>query len=353
MWPLLELVLEKIEIKSEATRSLRDQVLEIRNNPYMAERLLDKLIDDRETSNCSKCDSRYFCSLYLACIYYELGDLEQTKTHIEEAVNDYYHVGSKWNELLAKWIYGTTLLRTGSTLHARRELERTIEMLQEMAKQFRRENQYEKRDECLDFVEKIRDQLNQPVAAQQQRQQPRAQDEERQEPSSRPRQLKYPQWKRSMLIFPVQSQIRAGLKGNFIFENQPDMEATLEEISIDGVFHSFYNLRREGLPITLSPKVYRWLQVDGNSMDQARPFPINNRDYVIAIDANLSNIDVQFGDIVVATLHDPTSDQRAGVIKKCTRRGLESFSSQEYPIIPLKDASIRGIVIAVAKPTNL
>ena len=325
MWDLLELVLKKIEIKSEATRSLRDQVLDIRNRPEKAETLLNELILDREISDCLKCDGRHFCSLFLACIYYELGEIEQTKLHVQEAIEDFYHVGSKWNELLANWIYGKTLLLMGLSLPARRELERTIEMLQEMAKQFRRENQYEKRDECLDFVGKIRDQLNQPIAAQQQRQQPRAQDEERPEPTPKQWQQKYPQWEQSLLVFPVQSQIRAGLEGNFIFENQPDIEATIEDISIDGVLHSFYNLRRGGLPITLSPKVYRWLQVEGDSMDQADPFPINNRDYVLVIDAKMSNTAAQFGNIVVAALHDPTSDQRAGVVKKYTRLGLEFY----------------------------
>ena len=130
MWELLELVLTKIEIKSKATQSLRDQVLNIRNRPDKAELLLNELIEDRETSNCTKCDSRHFCALFLACIYFEFDDVDQMQIYIQESIKDFSHAGSKWNKILARWIYGTILLRKNRSLSARRELEDTVEMLE-------------------------------------------------------------------------------------------------------------------------------------------------------------------------------------------------------------------------------
>ncbi len=161
MWELLELVLTKIEIKSKATQSLRDQVLNIRNRPDKAELLLNELIEDRETSNCTKCDSRHFCALFLACIYFEFDDVDQMQIYIQESIKDFSHAGSKWNKILARWIYGTILLRKNRSLSARRELEDTVEMLEEMEKEFRSDvkPKHEKSDECKAFIDKIRSQL--------------------------------------------------------------------------------------------------------------------------------------------------------------------------------------------------
>ena len=157
-------------------------------------------------------------------------------------------------------------------------------------------------------------------------------------------------WRRSQLIFPVQSQIRAGTEGKFIFESQPDLDAILDELAFNDINHYFYNLREEGNPIILDPRVYRWFHIEGNSMNQATPVPVMDKDYILAIDINLSNRNAQIGDIVVAALHNPLQGERAGVLKKYTSKGLESRSSEEYPIISRRKASIRGVAIAVAKP---
>lgn len=159
MRELLALTLTKIEIKSEATRGLRDQLLELKDDFNKAERLLAEMLSDKKRNDCSKCDSRHFCSLFLSCIYHELGDTENMQKEIRAAIKDFYRVGSKWNEMFARWIYGTLLLEVGDTLPARRELERTIEILEEMAKKFRKEDKYEKRDECYRYAEEIRGNL--------------------------------------------------------------------------------------------------------------------------------------------------------------------------------------------------
>ena len=351
MWDLLELVLKNLEIKSEATRFLKNQVLNIKNNPDKAEALLFELKEDKNNSDCSKCDSRHFCSLFLACIYFELGALNQTKFHIQEAIEDFHQVGSKGNELLAIWIYGKTLLLLGEMLPARRELERTLELLQGRAEKFQREHNYEKRDECKDFIGVIKTQLDQPVWAQKPRKQAQAQNKERQG-LSKHRQPRYPQWRSSQLIFPVQSQITAGPEGNFIFESQPDIDATLDELAFNEVLHYFYNIRDEGNPIILNPSVYRWFRVEGNSMNRTSPIPILNNDYALAIDLKLSNMSTQPGDVVIASLKNPAPNERSGVIKRYSKAGLESLSTEDYPIIPLSTVSIRGLAIAIAKPAQ-
>lgn len=160
MWELLELSLNKLDVKSEATRALRDRVLDIRERPDLADELLTELRSDKESSNCANCDSRHFCDFFLACIYYELVDLEKMQDHIKDAIKDFYRMGSKWNETFARWVYGQLLLDIGESLAARRELELAIEMFEKIAKKFREEDRYEKRDECFLFTELIKVSLN-------------------------------------------------------------------------------------------------------------------------------------------------------------------------------------------------
>nr|MBC8336387.1 hypothetical protein [Candidatus Desulfolinea nitratireducens] len=344
-------VLKNVEIKSEATRFLKNKILNIKDCPERAEALLFELKEDKKNSDCSKCDSRHFCSLFLACIYFELDELNQTKFHIQEAIEDFHQVGSKWNELLAIWIYGKTLLILGDMLPARRELERTIELLQGRAEKFQREHNYEKRDECNIFIGKIKTQLDQPLEVQKQRKQAQDQKDKKQGLLSH-RQPRYPHWRRSQLIFPVQSQITAGPEGNFIFESQPDIDATLDELAFNEVLHYIYNIRDEGNSIILKPRVYRWFRVEGNSMNRTSPIPIQNNDYALAIDLKLSNMSAQPGDVIIASIKNPAPNERSGVIKRYSKAGLESLSTEDYPIIPLSTVSIRGLAIAIAKPAQ-
>ena len=162
----------------------------------------------------------------------------------------------------------------------------------------------------------------------------------------------YP-WQRSQLIFPTQNQIRAGVEGDFIFESQPELDATIDELDFNEVAHHFYNLRETGNPIILNPRVYRWFRVEGDSMNQATPIPIMDNDYILAIDLNLSNFGFRFGDIIIAALDSPAQGERAGVIKRYASDGLVSESSNDYEVISLEETNIRGVAIAVAKPISL
>ncbi len=152
------------------------------------------------------------------------------------------------------------------------------------------------------------------------------------------------------IIFPVFSPIRAGEEGPFVLENPTDIVATISEIRFDDIPYSVYNIRSESSPIKLHPRVYRWFLVEGNSMNLAKPVPILENDYVLTTDLGASYTVPQPGDIVIAALYNPAQGQRAGVIKRYTPKGLQSISTDGYPNIPLENASIRGIVLAVAKP---
>jgi hypothetical protein len=149
------------------------------------------------------------------------------------------------------------------------------------------------------------------------------------------------------MVYDVYDLVHAGRAGKFVFDNGPVGRATIDEISFDGVPHQLFNLR-EGTQIRLEAmKDYRWLRVDGYSMNQSHPVPLNHNDYVLVC----TNLEPKLGNIVVAALRNPpTHAEGAGVIKRLKENALYSESNQNYDPIPLEKVFIRGVVIAVAKP---
>lgn len=357
MWDLLELVLDELRIDNDLTKETRDKIKMLRGHPQKAKVFLGKIKAEMSLDSCIKCDNRSFCSLFLACIYYELNEEQKVHTYAKRAVRDFELGNFQWNATLANWVYGEMYILLGREMPACRVLSEMIKAFDEMGKEFRWEDRYEDRDKCVVLSSKIKKRLENldknwdgTAYYEKKRDSPLSPDTSHPYKPVHPMNPNRYPWKRSQLIFPVQSQIHAGTIGNFIFDNHPDLEAVLDELIFNEETHCFYNMREEGNPIILIPRGYRWFRIDGNSMNQAEPIPIMDKDYILAIDLNMSSIDVQFGSIVIAELYNPSSNERAGVLKKYTSNGLESRSSNEYPIIPRGKANIRGVAIAVAKP---
>ena len=84
-------------------------------------------------------------------------------------------------------------------------------------------------------------------------------------------------------------------------------------------------------------------------MNNLSPIPILPNDYILA---NVS-ITPQIGDLVIARFKNPTTDEeRAGAVKKYKANGLFSESTVKIRSIPLSEVELKGVVIAVAKPTE-
>ena len=344
--------LKNLEIKSDAANNMRAQVLELNGRKEEASAFITRLEVEGKLNNCTLCDGRHFCNFFLACAYNELGNHSQTQQYLLKAIKNFKQIGSTWNETMVNWIYGESLLALRRYLPAQRELEKTIELLDGIAKKHHRERRYEKRDECIEYIIKIKEKvlsIEHEKLSKAVKQKPVT---KKVHPSSTTSPLPHSRpaaGRRSPIVFPVYSQIRAGQEGNFIFESEASPDASFDELYFNEILHSIYNTRDEGAPIIFYPKVHRWFQIDGDSMNKADPVPIENKDFVLAIDS----WEPSTGDIVIAELHSPSDAERAGVVKRFTQKGLQSLSSNDYPIIPLgRVATFRGVVIAVAKPNS-
>ncbi len=170
-------------------------------------------------------------------------------------------------------------------------------------------------------------------------------------PSSRPSASKpalSPVGRGSYLSFPIYT-VRAGPHGEFAYEGAPLGEVIIETVTIGGRLYRIHSLR-EWPEVVLRPAVYRWLQVQGDSMEKAHPASILQGDCVLMIDTPLGNYSPQPGDIVVAARRTSIGSEAELLIKQFTPKGLCSESNTPYQTIPLRQVIIRGLAIAVAKP---
>ena len=159
MWDLLVLVLDELQIDSQLTRETRDKVKRLREYPQRADVLLKKIKNEMSLNSCIKCENRSFCSLFLACIYYELKDFSKTQTHVKRAMRDFKLSNFQWNATLANWVYGETYIFLGLEMPGRRELSKTIKIFNAMSEEFRWKEKYEARNQCTEFASKIEKRL--------------------------------------------------------------------------------------------------------------------------------------------------------------------------------------------------
>ena len=340
MWEIIELAMKSLKIKSETTRTMRDRVLQTHTGKENIHALLDELQTGVKDDRCGNCDNRSFCALFHVCIYYELGELKESEAQAKKAMDDFRTLGHVWNENITRWILGLIYIQLDQERDAHQKLTKAKIKFTRTKERYQRESKYNKRDLCLSFTKKIQDMLDNPSHY-------KTVITKKTYPKNNLPKRKFTP---STLIFPVHSQVKAGEEGNFVFENSPSLDARLNEITFNEIPHELYNLQKEGNPIILYPRVYRWFHVEGNSMNQASPIPIDNADYILTIDLNMSNHDLKIGTIIIAELYNSSQNERAGFVKRFTSEGLISESSAEYQEIPRDDVSIRGVAIAVAKP---
>jgi hypothetical protein len=233
---------------------------------------------------------------------------------------------------------------------AKQKFEDAASLLKNLSRQYRRIGRYDKAEESLALVERIQEAAPETTAvlaqlAKPSRERPRGLAPR---PVTSPPAAVPP----GELIFPIYDPVRAGKGGNFIFDSQPQGQAAISELTIDDKPFRVFSMRA-GEPVTLHPRIHRWLYVAGNSMDQATPHPLIEGDCILVVETGPTGLRPQANDIVVAALTDPSSPlDRAGVVKRYTSAGLCSESSQAYPPIPLKKVKVKGIVLAVAKPVD-
>ncbi len=292
---------------------------------------------------------RPFCSIFFSAAYFASGRHSQALKHLDDAERGFNCSGQELNLALARWMHALVDQEMGHLEPARLDFENAEAILKRLTQEDRRNGRYEAAEECGTLIERIKGSIRTeaapavPTPAQSRENAP-------QKPKVPPAIATKPLKRSDSLVFPVYDSVSAGKGGDFIFDSQPQGQVSIRELAIDEKPFRVYSLRA-GEPVILRPRVYRWMYVVGDSMNQARPHPLVEGDCLLVVETSPAGLSPQPDDIVVAALAEPTSSaDRAGVVKRYTPAGLCSESSQAYPLIPLKKARVRGIVLAVAKP---
>ncbi len=156
-----------------------------------------------------------------------------------------------------------------------------------------------------------------------------------------------PQPQFSFLSFPIYT-LHITPEGKIAYENAPQGEVIVQTLTIKGLPHTIHSLSNWS-EVIMRPAAYRWLQIQGDGMDNARPIPILDGDCVLVIDIPRGDYKPHYGEIVIAARHTTDNKEEPALLKRFNREGLCSESKENHPIIALQDVSLYGLVIAVAK----
>jgi hypothetical protein len=140
--------------------------------------------------------------------------------------------------------------------------------------------------------------------------------------------------------------IRAHPAGSGRVEANPDGFAEINRVYLNSLPHRLFGLTGSNVIALNLKEQYDFIRVEGDSMNAAKPAPINDGDYVLVRHAD----QVENGAIVAANIIDPATGDRTAALKRRRKDGLYSESTEEYPVVPLTLVErLWGEVIAVAK----
>lgn len=149
-------------------------------------------------------------------------------------------------------------------------------------------------------------------------------------------------------IFPILGSIPAGPPSA---AKDADWEhLDLEELEINGVFHTIHSLTREREIKIVPGKSYYLLQVDGHSMNTSDPVPLLSGDFVLMVEqktadsGNIVAVEYEDGNVHVKTLKKYFKKDKSHIFE------AQSDRKDIPPYFTLNnDFVIRGVALAVLK----
>jgi hypothetical protein len=338
MWSEFAGILAAFEPAHPEARALKVALGKCKDSRDVSE-VLTKTTPDRR----GHWDSQEFWAFHLlckACLCDEDNSLQWAAEDAAKAIKTFRKCGNSFHEGLARRVLAVLYRKQGLESLAISEIGSVMRIYQICADTHSIENEYDKKNACEAQLGQCKQQLQEIEAALLQAES---------WPDASPKKPSKVRRRPAQIVYGVFDMVHAGIKGVFVMDDSEISEMAIEEILFDGKKHRVFNLR-EGRQIKVVPSGrYAWLRVAGNSMNAAKPVPVEPNDYVL-VDFNLQP---QNGNLVFAALNDaPTPKERAGVIKRLASDGLYSESSENYGPIPLTKAKLQGVVLAVAKPED-
>ena len=319
------------------------QALKVSLGKCKDSRAISELLTKTQPDQRGHRDSQEYRAFHLlcqACLCDESNSLEWAAEDVIEAIESFRKCGNSFHEGLARRVLATLYRKRGLGSLAISELAVARGLFKVCADGYGIENEYERASACELQIGQCREQEEEVKASFRQA---------GSQPVPAPRRPGRAGWRKAQIVYGVFDIVHAGIKGVFVMDDAQVSEMTLDELKFDGKKYRIFSLR-EGTRITIvASGRYAWLRVAGDSMNAAKPVPIDPNDFVL-VDFNLHP---QNGNLVFASWNDaPTPKERAGLIKRLAKDGLRSESSEPYDPIPLARVKLQGVVLAVAKPED-
>jgi hypothetical protein len=329
-------IIKALEIESVSAENLRIQTLTLCIDQENAKALIKELEIEKEESNCRSPDHYYaLCALFKSCAYDMLKDSDSAIKETLKAIDQFRRCGNDLNEALSHWFLGILYNAYREEHLAFSELDEAKKLLVQCAQDYDVKSNFKRKFVCDRYIKKITSILKS------------IKGKANLHPTRKPVPAPPATWKAARLTSGVYDIGHASQSGKFVFDDSMISKLEIEFLKFDNLQYKIYSLRG-GMEVKLKPSgEYHWLKVAGTSMNHATPIPIEPGNYILA-DLSLTP---RIGDIIIARFKNPpTTEERAGVIKRYAPTGLVSESRSAVPVIPLSDIELRGVVIAVAKP---
>ncbi len=266
------------------------------------------------------------------------------------AIEKFRLLGMAWFQGLAYWIRACLLQHDHQNTHRRiNDLLEARKILEQVCENYRLEAQYERYEACQEALQEIDTDYSLTISK---ATKPLGPLPKRPSPSKTPSEKdRKANNYLSLGWLPIYQKVRAGLEGTTWADPPHGELPSIYTIEIGEILHRLISLR--GHKVTLVKDFeYGWAQVKGNSMNNAKPVPINENDYVLFLRVDQARNQ----DIVIATRKEITTDL-SYMVKRYNRTG-QTLSSEttdktqaHNPIeLSVKEHQILGVVLAVAKP---
>jgi len=336
-------ILLYLDTEDTALQGLTKRIIALCTSTNETEEAIIELIQktDDYGNDVRTCENVPFCNLLISFAYWHWGDQTSASKYADEADTQFNRCGNQWNRALTIWgkavVYRDSFIEQAIT-----EYKSAHKLFNAIANNANFKGFHDR----YNFSKKISAQINEKIKELEKRsvisQSPASISNVNQKKNQ-------PHLPSARIVYGVYDIAHASANGVYVMDDEQICEISIDSIEFDEVTHKVFNLR-EGNQIVLgSGGNYRWLKVAGNSMNMAKPVSIEPEDFVL-VDVNQAP---EAGNIVFARLKTPPIPaERAGVIKRYSSNGFESESTESINPIPLKVAEIRGVVIAVAKPTK-
>jgi tetratricopeptide (TPR) repeat protein len=356
----LRRILDTLDHKNQITIYLQRDAISMVEEKLSPSQFLDKIKKERENyGDCLRCNGRPFCCFFLAFAHLKLEDVRQAKLQVTEAIEGFSIRGINWNQAMSHWLLGMILLQEGKNDSAEHSLQKALGILVKLLEDFKLESNYQRAQKCEEHISHIQKALRGisdnarkktaspvgPVPA----------------PDNTATHSEASSTENTAFItipwIPVYKQVEVEASSNGPIWVKPDIKgkSELAEVYIEGTCHTIHAVRHSDKRMSLTQgKQYGWVKVHGQSMNNAKPTPIQDDDFVLFYESDWPDTN----EIVIVSRIDSSSveDGLSYMVKQYSKEEWQlksetSMRGAQYdPVNITEDYQCLGTVIAVAKP---